>query len=242
MKAFIQHEQVRGAVYQLLSKCYQLPDALPLMEQRLEQLEAMMPAVDPETGPVLTGMKRFLADQVSVDSLVQEYMVLFVGPKTLLAPPYGSLYLENKGQIKGVTTMEAARYYQAAGVTKTAGVYEPEDHIRIELEFMYYLVAQVITRCETGEFSAALPFAQMQRSFLDRHLGNWVRPFTENMEKKAVSPFYQGLAQITEVFVRQDAMKGSFQMLAELEVLEKENLMQSNVGDGHELVDRVLAE
>jgi putative dimethyl sulfoxide reductase chaperone len=242
LKAFIEQEQVRGAVYQLLSKCYQQPDHFLNTDPKMKQLTDMLPAIEPDTVPTLTEMNRYLEELDHVDALVQEYMVLFVGPKTLLAPPYGSLYLETKGQIMGVTTMEAARYYQAAGVKKTAGLHEPEDHVRVELEFMYYLIARVIECCEAGELSSALQFAQMQRSFLDRHLGCWIRPFALNLEKKAKTPFYQGLARITEAFVRQDALTGSHQMLAELKELEEANLKMANTGDEDELVNGVFAE
>ncbi|MFN2356106.1 MAG: molecular chaperone, partial [Desulfopila sp.] len=69
--------------------------------------------------------------------LLVEYARLFVGPFELLAPPYGSVYLETGRRLMGDSTIAVQHMYTNAGLT--LDVQEAPDHIALELEFMHYL-------------------------------------------------------------------------------------------------------
>lgn len=220
MEQFIQQEQVRGAIYYLLSKCYEQPKGQLQKMEVLDQLQNLLKVQHPEAAEEVEIMKNELSTSENQEELVQEYLALFVGPKTLLAAPYGSLYLENKGQIMGASTQEAIKYYEAAGLKKKTDMHQPDDHIRIELEFIYYLIGRVIDTCEKNDLTSAEKFASFQKEFLERHIGNWVRPFTSNMERQATSPYFKALARVTESFVRKDATEDSAVMMEELKSLQ----------------------
>ncbi|MEN1759774.1 molecular chaperone TorD family protein [Anoxynatronum sibiricum] len=223
MEIFIQQERLRGSLYHLLSKCYQIPGEFLKTEEVVKQLHLFLSENHPRAAAEAAVMLSVLESTDDLSPLVQEFLTLFVGPKTLLAPPYGSLYLEDKGQIMGPSTFEAMKYYEAAGLQKSKTMHEPDDHLRIELEFISYLIGRVLESSESNRMEAAVKFAQLQTTFLERHLGNWVHPFANNMENQATSDYFKALARLTILFVGQDVSQDSKQMLAELQMFAQED-------------------
>ncbi len=220
MNEFVEQEQLRGSVYHLLSRCYQLPD--DSMEQVVKQLQMCLSEHHPNASAQVADMLASLEEDRATNTRLRDYLALFVGPKTLLAPPYGSLYLENKGQIMGESTREAMAYYKAAGLAKSPHKKEPDDHISIQLEFVGYLISRVMESTEDGEMERAQKFARLQLEFLDRHLSRWVPLFTRQMERQAATPFYRNLSLATESFVTEDSRTDCRQMMMELEELATE--------------------
>ena len=69
------------------------------------------------------------------ESLKSDFSRLFIGPFKLLAPPYGSIYLDGNSCLMGASTMEVRQLYRNEGLNPV--IKEAPDHIAIELEFMY---------------------------------------------------------------------------------------------------------
>ena len=93
----LRREEVRRDSYRLLSQCYYLPDEKLI--EALEQAEGL-----DEWHRRIGGNTWTMGD---LDSLKVDYTRLFLGPYLLLAPPYGSLYLENTRTVMGDSTMDA---------------------------------------------------------------------------------------------------------------------------------------
>ena len=92
-----------------------------------------------------------------------------MGPYRLLAPPYGSVYLEKNRRVMGDSTMDAKKRYQEAGLKLT--LKEAPDHVAIEMEFMYYLIYREIEAfINTNESDIALDLTN-QNDFLQNNLG-----------------------------------------------------------------------
>jgi TorA maturation chaperone TorD len=125
------------------------------------------------------------------------HAALFVGPFHLLAPPYGSVYLDVAGEVMGDSTLAALEHYVAAGLDVDSAQHEPPDHIATELEFMYYLAFQHVT---TGEAA----YLERQRAFLSQHLARWLPLLAERIQAAAQHPFYTALGELTHAFVRED--------------------------------------
>ena len=136
-----------------------------------------------------------------------------------MAPPYGSIYLEGKREVMGVSTIDAKNRYQAAGLDISGKVKEAPDHIAIELEFMYYLIFKEIEAFEKSDFESAMDYLRKQKEFLQEHLGVWVLGFAVNVEEKAGTDFYKNLARATKVFVQKDLRDISEVSVAELSAL-----------------------
>jgi TorA maturation chaperone TorD len=140
-----------------------------------------------------------------IDALRIDYSRLFIGPYRLLAPPYGSVYLENTRRIMGNSTLDVRNKYADEGLR--LDIKEAPDHIAIELEFMYYLISKEIEAALSAESIDATSYLTKQKDFLDAHLGIWVSDFSNNIAVNAETAFYRDLACQTKSFIEAD-LKG----------------------------------
>ena len=200
MKAIhlLDREESRSEAYKLLSTCYYLPDMHTM--QVVSDLERALGVVCPEAAGEIADIER----ETDLEALKVEHARLFVGPFQLLAPPYGSVYLEGKRQIMGDSTLDARDRYAAAGLNVSQDLKEAPDHIAIELEFMHYLIFKGIEALEASDPARARDYLARQEQFLQDHLGAWAPLFAEAVEKGATSGFYRHLADATRIFVIKD--------------------------------------
>jgi TorA maturation chaperone TorD len=193
MKEFLSHEEQRRDLYKLLSECYYLPDEkLIKILNSLEKLGGELYSEIAKNTPVMSDIERLKID----------YAKLFVGPYRLLAPPYGSVYLEDERRVMGNSTMDVRNWYREEGVDIV--LKEVPDHIAIELEFMYLLIFKEVEAIRNSDFGSAAGYLKKQKAFLETHLGRWVSEFADNVEANAQTEFYKNLAQLTKSFVAKD--------------------------------------
>ncbi|HDH01197.1 MAG TPA: molecular chaperone TorD, partial [Nitrospirae bacterium] len=89
------------------------------------------------------------------EDLCVEYAKLFVGPFELLAPPYGSVYLDDGGRVMGDSTMRVIEAYQKEGLSGNDDFKDLPDHIAVEMEFMSYLIYKERETLERSDFDTA---------------------------------------------------------------------------------------
>jgi TorA maturation chaperone TorD len=191
MQETLAHVYQRGNSYKLLSECYYLPDD--------NLLEKVGDAV--QTNQFFAGLCNCIPSGFELESLKIDYAQLFVGPFKLLAPPYGSFYLEDS-RIMGDSTIDVRNWYKKEGLDVV--IKDTPDHIAMELEFMYYLVAKQTQATNEENLQGIQIYKQKQKSFLSSHLARWVPEFTANVQQNAQTEFYKKLAQLTEIFVQKD--------------------------------------
>jgi len=208
---FLSRERARRDAYKLLSECYYLPEEH--MGDTLILLKGLM-------GDVCAAAVEHIPDlEEDIERLKIDYSKLFVGPFKLLAPPYGSVYLDGKRILLGDSTMDARNRYREAGLDIAAHFREAPDHIAVELEFMYYLVFKEVEAIELSDFRSAMEYLARQRGFLEDHLGVWVPEFAANVERNATIDFYRNLVRATRAFVQEDLNSGVEASMAELSSL-----------------------
>ncbi|RJQ41413.1 MAG: dehydrogenase [Nitrospiraceae bacterium] len=135
------------------------------------------------------------------EELLVAYAKLFVGPNELLAPPYGSIYLDGERRVMGDSTMETIKMYEEAGLKMGDDFKEAPDHIAVELEFMYYLIFKEIEALEKSETDKALDFIKTQNLFQDQFLKKWVGLFCDKIKAGTDNEFYNSLAGCLSVFI-----------------------------------------
>ncbi len=192
-KAELSHKEYRRDSYKLLSDCYYLPD-----EGLIENLSGL----DTKMGEVFSDIARHCPRKSDIDSLAVDYSKLFVGPYGLLAPPYGSVYLEDESRVMGNSTVDVKKRYTEEGLD--IGLKEAPDHVAIELEFMYFLIHKEIEAFNNNDFDGIVRYQGKQRAFLETHLGEWISDFADKAEANAQAEFYRILAQVTRAFVKKD--------------------------------------
>lgn len=184
---------LRADSYKFLSNCYYLPD---------EELVDMISKRDDSRSDPHRDIVKAFPGKEGIDSLRTDYSRLFVGPFKLIAPPYGSVYLENAKQVMGDSTIAARDLYRREGLE--VSLKEAPDHIAIELEFMYFLALNEAAVVNESDQKKAEGYVEKQRSFLGDYLGKWVFEFTEIVEQGASTEFYKTLAHSTKLFIKED--------------------------------------
>lgn len=196
---FAQQEATRFEIYKLLAECYYPPD---------ETLPGKMRDLDEKLGLVgrqsinWNGKKNMKTD--SIQEMKVDYARLFVGPYTLLAPPYGSVYMEQERRIMGNSTMDVINRYRQSGLVVAEDFKDAPDHIAAELEFMHYLMYKEIEATNQGDTNSLYTCFFDQQSFLKNHLGAWVPEFAGNILDHARTSCYRNLARVTDGFIKND--------------------------------------
>lgn len=137
------------------------------------------------------------------DRLWNDYNQLFVGPGSLKAPPWESVYRSKDRIVFGPETLAVRKFFQSYGLEVQLLNKEPDDHIGLELEFMAYLSEEALAAYEAGEDATDL--LEGTERFLHEHLEQWVPNFCDDVEKEAQTDFFVGLAKLTRGWLEVDA-------------------------------------
>ncbi len=133
--------------------------------------------------------------------LQTEFTRLFIGPGKAPAYPYESLYRSPKGMLMTEVTSEVRNFYLEQGLLMQQLYSVPEDHLGIELEFIYYLKLKML---EKPEDIPALNI--IQESFLREHVLSWIDHFTEDVLANTQEPFFRHLARFLRSFLHWDSV------------------------------------
>lgn len=116
----------------------------------------------------------------NVEAAEQDYLKLFVGVGTPLAPPWESAWASDARLIFQRETLDVRYWYRDAGLQIARLHHEPDDHLGLELEFVGMLL-------ERGDGDAAAAFAAA-------HPRAWVARWNAAVQDCAETPFYRQLA------------------------------------------------
>jgi len=172
----------------LLVQLFSYPDAdlsARLAEPKTALLAARM-AIPPLTGP-----------ESDWTTLEPAYTSLFINRLGgVPAPPYGSVYLDDDGQVMGPSTLRVAQCYQQAGLVIDSP--EPPDFLATELEFLFYLVD--LEGAGKKEESACV-----QRLFFHELFLPWITPFCQRLTASDPHLLYSWAATLLQAFCYQEA-------------------------------------
>jgi TorA maturation chaperone TorD len=205
---FLVHEQCRMEAYRVLADCYHLPNQD--LTEKLDHLSSNMKVVCGHAAEYVYQMKERIEEIDDPECLKVDYAKLFVGPYRLLAPPYGSVYLESERMVMGQSTLDAQRRYRDVGLDVAKDFKEAPDHVAVELEFMYVLILNELDGINTSDEEKTVASLQKQKEFLQVHLGAWVTDFAYDVEKNAQTSFYRNLARATKIFIMNDLDQKAF--------------------------------
>jgi len=198
----LSREAARRDSYKLISACYHPPrrDLISILRESQDRMRQ----IRTEGVHFVRMMWEQLETIEDFDVLLIDYSRLFLGPYELLAPPYGSVYLEAGRRVMGDSTVDTRNRYRDAGLDISKDFCEAPDHIAAELEFMYFLIFKEIQALSTFDRDLAIDYIKEQESFLEQHLTAWVAEFADNIEKNSQTEFYRNLGRCTSLFVMND--------------------------------------
>jgi len=197
----LSEQQGRGECARLLAVCFYPPQPeLWRQENVLGNLTGLLTAACPTAAEHARRMQVSVSCG-SVEELRVEHARLFVGPHRVIAPPYGSVYLEEGRRVMGDSTLHALRAYEEAGLHLDPDFKELPDHISVELEFVYYLTAKGAEAAAAGNADESSRYDWAREAFLDQHLRRWVPPFCARIAERTEHDFYRDLAQCLTAFI-----------------------------------------
>lgn len=194
---------MREDAYRLLAACYYPPTPALLEETCCETLATAMFAIAPEAAAYAMEAAKLCKGQ-TVEALAVEHARLFLGPFQLVAPPYGSFYIEDNKTVMGDSTAAAEAFYHSCGLHMADDFHELPDHVSVELEFMSFLAfnQRQAEMADKGQDSKR--FVGLQQEFLQKFLLPWLPRLTQTIIDDGEAPFYQSIARCTAAFVTCD--------------------------------------
>lgn len=193
----------REDAYRLLAACFYPPTQALLEENCCTALARLLTDIDP-TAAGHAAHAATVAANLSADELAVEHARLFIGPFQLVAPPYGSLYLDNAKTVMGESTARVAAFYRSCGLHLADDFHELPDHIAVELECMSYLAFKQREAEAAGSADEARRYGELQHQFLSSFLLPWLEPFTSAAITDGEAPFYASIAHCCASFIDTD--------------------------------------
>jgi len=201
---FVPASNSREDAYRLLSACYYAPTSALREEGCCAALATLLAELAPQAAQQ-AGKAAQLLNQTPIEELLVEYSRLFLGPFKLVAPPYGSVWLDRARTVMGNSTAQVAAVYQTHGLHLADDFPELPDHIAVELEFLSYLAFQQRQAQTTGNQDQATRLVTAQLGFINEFLAPWLKPFCQAIIEDGEAPFYMALAACTAAFVAADS-------------------------------------
>lgn len=207
----------RQKIYSFLSRMFEkeMTDDLLKQLQRgaggLSGMEALKELDNKKLNEGLSLLEDYLTESSRrnmkdvITELAVEYAGLFLSVWGTPAHPSESVYASG-----GTATMQKERdevleMYTAEGVDKVKEFTEPEDHIALELQFISYLSDKTAKAAGKADLPETERLLEVQRSFLDKHLGKWIGSLAKDVLKQGRIAFYKGTSLMAEGFVEEDA-------------------------------------
>ncbi|MDR0513908.1 MAG: molecular chaperone TorD family protein [Coriobacteriaceae bacterium] len=200
--------QQREATYDLLSRLYrEKVDEALISQMKSSRYPANTGNADIDKGYqlIVTYLSNLWED--SLPELSVDYTRTFIGygvDAYSAAYPFESVHTSQRRLMMQAARDEVLALYRAAGFNKSAGWAEAEDHVSVELEFMARLCERALAAWEKGEEAQAFEALVVQHSFLADHLLPWTPMMTIEMRRFSKTDFYQGLAWLTDGFLKAD--------------------------------------
>lgn len=134
----------------------------------------------------------------TVSSLDGEYNRLFVGPGTLLAAPWESVYATKDRLIFQEQTLQVRNFYRKFGLEIERIYHEPDDHIGLELIFVAHLASLALSAMENQDQKEFDRLILAQWEFLSDHLLKWAFEWTRDVREFSKQDFFRGAALVVE--------------------------------------------
>ena len=145
------------------------------------------------------------ADRDEYLLMTYEFNRLFVGPTTLEAPPYESVYLSPDHLVMGDQTLAVRKIYSQENLQAAGQGHEPDDFIATELEFSAYLLCQIMDAQATkNDIKISLYKAQYQE-FWAQHPSLWLGLFAQRVRQSTHHPVFSALSEFLDTLTTLNA-------------------------------------
>lgn len=199
----------RAALYRLLAEGLAYPTTEGVDLLRGPYLEAAVPAarlLDSDTAAAMRRL-RSARDELDLERAEADHVALFGHARSSRVVPYEGPYLTTNLFQESDALADVAGFYRAFGVEPSARRSERQDHVAVQLEFLYLLAYKEGHALRQHGAERAELCRDAQRAFLRAHLGRWAEPFFEGMQAAAGGRWGQALAGVGLAFMRRESAR-----------------------------------
>ena len=130
------------------------------------------------------------------EELAAEFARLFIGPAHPPAVPFASFYLAETRVLMSEETLNVRSRYLDAGFAVNEVHGAPDDHIGVELDFLFSVTSRIAQLTEARQEHEAERFLKIRLGFLADHFLRWVPLFAERVIEFTGEEFYRGAASL----------------------------------------------
>lgn len=152
----------------------------------------------------LASVRLRLDDSDFLESVKSEYMRLFVGPATLVAPPWESVYRGEDAVLFQEVTLEVRETYRGYGLLPEGYPHVADDSLALELAFLAKLAERAVEDLQNGDETGLGRLLEGSEEFLTRHLLAWFPAFLQRLGKSPTRVLYPQLCRILGRFLERD--------------------------------------
>ena len=176
-------------IYRFLAQSMRYPSPEWMQDDYFSVLETFLAGLGWDTEA--QALRRSISKNFDwLEPLQVEHTRLFVNAiPSVIAPPYGSVYLSADGMLYGPTAEKAKAFYREQGFD-LVGEADIPDHLTFELEFLALLA-------EEGK-------SEEEERFLAQHFRPWFPKFQARILQEGRHPFYGVLVNLIDFFTREE--------------------------------------
>jgi TorA maturation chaperone TorD len=137
------------------------------------------------------------SDADSFKALKEDHLHLFIGVDWVLAPPWESVYFNEKRMLFQEQTLDVRKWYLEYGLIPEHVYKEPDDQIGLEMAFLSHLARLGLEALGRQDQHTLDEMLEAQREFASQHFLRWAPIWCDLAEKNAKTDFYRGLACLT---------------------------------------------
>ena len=131
------------------------------------------------------------SDEATIEELAVDYCQLFIGPGQPVSPVQ-SVWLENR--FEGTAAVSMQTFFDLLPD------YQPPEKIADHIGNQFDYLAELFARAASDPTPAG--YLGLARNFMQKHM-TWTDPFFDQVEARAETDFYGGLARVTRSFLDQ---------------------------------------
>lgn len=161
-------------------------------------LDAHRLRLDPEAARAIADLVALVGEngarQVAwVEDLQVEYTRLFIGPLDPKVHPYASCYLSANPSVMGEETLAVREAYARSGLVVERLNSLPDDHLGVELEFLFSLT-RAAADAEDDETAAG--FLDERQEFHRRRVAAWTNRVADGIARESPSSFFRAAGML----------------------------------------------
>jgi len=141
---------------------------------------------------------------LDVDAAKMEYTRLFLGPDTLIAPPWESCYTAKERALFQESTLAVRSWYQQYSYVPAGYPSHPDDHISLMMHFLALTTERAKVCLEQDLLCGYKSLLEGQKLFEKNHILNWMDAYCDDMDKSETKVLYPQLVRAMAEFIAYD--------------------------------------